>query len=119
MNITAVDQLGHSIYSIPSIKEVIKHPNNSVGLDDVFALQYFVAPPNSKTKPEISLWMPSKDVYVKTASKMDNEYLDIEDSFSNFLVSKHLNMSTIKCHPGYYFDGRTCSCDPNATGIER
>ena len=117
LNISAIDQLGHTVYSIPSIKEIIKRNASDTNL--VFAQQYAVVTPGKQKPHEISIRMPSTEVYHAAAEIQDEEYLEVAATYSNFLVKKRLIINTQKCHPGYKFNGRSCVCDTATPAIER
>ena len=81
--------------------------------------QYFVLPPGEKTRPKMSIKLPSYDVYNATAGLNDTEFIRISATQSNFLVEKNLRLETQKCYPGFIFDGNTCVCDLSIPGLER
>ena len=118
LNITAIDQLGHRVYSVPSMKHIIKGELNSTDEDEVFGQHYFVMPPND-TKPVVSLQIPTLSIYRSIAGVSANEYLRLSDTESSFLVEQDLAVATQKCHPGFSYDGTTCVCDTHLAGIER
>ena len=113
---SARDQLGNEVYSVPEVKQILERTSNqeiSVGQ------QYFVLPPGMTTDPQLTISLSGSDIYDWTAGKNDSEFIRISATQSNFLVEKNLRMETQNCYPGFIFDGSTCVCDLTIPGLDR
>ncbi len=118
LNISATDQLGNKIYSVPSIKHVIKRTMNASKQDVIYGPQYFVLP-QDRSQVDYSLKIPSSNHYQSTASVPDVEFLRLSATQSSFLIETDLPIYTEKCHPGFQFVDSSCVCNSNLSGIER
>ena len=113
---SARDQLGNEVYSVPAVKQILERSSDqeiSVGQ------QYFVLPPGRKADPQFTISLSGSDIYNATAGVNDTEFIRISATQSNFLVEKNLRLETQKCYPGFIFDGSTCVCDLTIPGLDR
>eukprot|EP00794_Sanderia_malayensis_P019851 gene19851-21793_t len=117
LNISATDQLGNRVYSVPSVEHIIKQRNSTSQV--AFGQQYFVLPPDVKHRLDVVIQVPSTKVYHQTANVSDQEYLRLSATQSSFLVEEDLTFSTLQCHPGFEYRNGTCVCNSNINGIER
>ena len=116
LHVSAIDQLGNEVYSVPGVKQIYKSSSNeeiSVGK------HYFVLPPGKETVSQLTISLSGADMYNATAGVNDTEFIRISATQSNFLVEKNLRMETQKCYPGFIFDGSTCLCDLTIPGLDR
>ena len=116
MNISAIDQLGNEVYSVPVVKQIIKRPSNK---EISFGQEYFVLSPGKRASPKLSISLSGVDVYNSIAGVNDSEFIRISATQSNFLVEKNLKLETQKCYPGFVFDGNTCVCDSTILSVNR
>ena len=121
-NMTATDELGNPVYSVPIANSFQIYPNHSFGTDYIkLNKQYYIIPPTAMTNPVLS-YSVSQDNYEKFKDKDDVRHrILFSDTYSSFLSDAEMSIKPVPCRPGFVFDSeeKTCVCDTKQDDILR
>ena len=98
-NISAIDQLGNKVYSVPVVKQIFER---SATQEISVGEQYLVLHLGQKTYPQLSLTLPGIEMYKEIVEANATEFIRISDTQSSFLVEKKLRLETQRCNPGFF-----------------
>ena len=119
---TATDELGNPIYSVPIANNYRVYPNQSHAVDYIqLNKQYYVIPPVEKTNPVLSYSIDEENYRKFNVKENFTHQISFVDSYSSFLSDAEMVLKPVPCRPGFYFEpeSETCVCDTKQNAILR